>query len=146
MNDVKEQENVILTLSHKFEASLEKVWDAWTNPDVISKWWLPEGFTESKPNEVDLKVGGGFKYHMQPPEGEAFYAHGIFTEIIPNKLIKSTWLWSHSEQETFLTVEFKESNGGTELILIHELFTDEEQRNLHADGWEKCLDRIENLI
>ena len=98
------------------------------------------------PNEVDLKVGGGFKFHMQPPEGDAFYAHGIFKEIIPNKLIKSTWLWSHSDQETLLTIEFKESNGGTELILIHELFMDEAQRDLHSDGWQKCFDRIENLF
>ena len=146
MNDVKEQENVVLNMSRKFEATVEKVWDAWTNPDIISKWWLPDGFTEPKPNEVDLTVGGGFKFHMQPPEGDAFYAHGIFKEIIPNKLIKSTWLWSHSDQETLLTIEFKESNGGTELILTHELFMDEAQRDLHSDGWQKCFDRIENLF
>ena len=146
MNDVKEQENVVLKMSRKFETSVEKVWDAWTNPDMISIWWLHEGFTEPKPIEFDLKVGGGFKFHLQPPEGDSFYAHGIFKEIIPNQLIKSTWLWSHSEQETILTVEFKESDGGTELTLIHELFTDESQRDLHADGWQKCLDRIENLL
>lgn len=37
MNDVKEQENVVLNMSRKFEATVEKVWDAWTNPDIISK-------------------------------------------------------------------------------------------------------------
>lgn len=146
MSEIKEQENVVLNMSRFFDASVEKVWDAWTNPDNISKWWLPEGFTKPKPNEVDLKVGGGFKYHMQPPEGDAFYAHGSFKEIIKNKLIKSTWLWSHSDQETLLTVEFKESDGGTELIIIHELFTDAVQRDLHSDGWQKCLDRIANLF
>ena len=39
----------------------------------------------------------------------------------------------------------KGSDGGTELTLIHELFTDVAQRDLHADWWQKCLDRIENL-
>ena len=39
----------------------------------------------------------------------------------------------------------KGSDGGTELTLIHELFTDVAQRDLHADDWQKCLDRIENL-
>ena len=146
MNDVNEQENVILNVSRKIEASVEKVWDAWTNPEIISKWWLPEGFTEPVPTEVELKVGGGFKYHMQPPEGDAFYAHGVFKEIITNKIIKSTWLWSHADQETLLTIEFKKSDGGTELTLVHELFMDEAQRDLHGDGWQKCLDRIENLF
>lgn len=96
--------------------------------------------------EVDLRVGGNFKYHMKPAEGDAFYAHGVFKEIIPNELIKSTWQWSNGDQETLLTVKFNEVEDGTQLTVIHELFQDEEQKNMHADGWNSCMSRIERIL
>ena len=146
MNDVQEVETTALKVSKVYNATVESVWNAWTNPEEISKWWLPEGFTEPSSPEVDLKVGGEFKYPMKPAEGKAFYAYGVFKEIVPNELIKSTWKWSHADQETLLTVTFRKIDDGTQLTIVHELFGDEEQKNLHTDGWNKCMARIEEVL
>ena len=69
-----------------FDAPREKVWEAWTTPELIKKWWGPEGF--SAPSiEIDFRVGGKSTYAMQGPEGSewdrAMYSSGIFKEIIP---------------------------------------------------------------
>ncbi len=146
MNDVEEMESKTLEISKTYNASLERVWNAWTNPDEISKWWIPDGFTQPSIPEIDLRLGGELKYHLQPAEGDAFYAHGVFKEIIPNELIRSTWQWSHADQETLLTVKFTKVDDGTQLTIIHELFQDEDQKNSHSDGWNKCMSKIEDLF
>lgn len=146
MSEIDQQDNIALRVSKKLNASVAEVWNAWTNPEEIAKWWLPEGFSESGAPEVDLRVGGEFKYHMQPPDGDAFYAHGIFKEIVPNSKIKSTWLWSTSDEETELTIEFNETGDSTELVILHEFFTDEEEKNKHTEGWLGMIDRIEKLF
>ena len=146
MNETDQQDNVALKVSKNLNASVADVWNAWTNPDEIAKWWLPEGFSDSAQSEVDLRVGGEFKLHMQPPEGDAFYAHGIFKEIVPNSKIKSTWLWSTSDEETELTIEFNEVGDNTELVILHEFFSDEEEKNKHTEGWIACLDRMESMF
>ena len=146
MNEIDQQDNVALRVSRKLNASVADVWNAWTNPEEIAKWWLPEGFSESAPAEVDLRVGGEFKYHMQPPEGDALYAHGIFKEIVPNSKIKSSWLWSTSDEETELTIEFNEVGESTEIVILHEFFTNEEEKNKHTEGWVSCLDRMEKMF
>ena len=146
MNDVQEMETNTLEVSKTYNVTVETVWNAWTNPEEISRWWLPQGFTEPSVPEVDLRIGGNFKYHMKPAEGDAFYAHGVFKEIIPNELIKSTWQWSNGDQETLLTVKFNEVEDGTQLTVIHELFQDEEQKNMHADGWNSYMSRIERIL
>ena len=146
MNETDQQDNVALRVSKNLNASVADVWNAWINPEEIAKWWLPEGFSDSAPSEVDLQVGGEFKYHMQPPEGDAFYAHGIFKEIVPNSKIKSTWLWSTSDEETELTIEFNEVGNSTELVILHEFFSGEEEKNKHTEGWVACLDRMESMF
>ncbi|MCH7774239.1 MAG: SRPBCC domain-containing protein, partial [Bacteroidetes bacterium] len=58
MNEIDQQDNVALRVSKNLNASVADVWNAWTNPEEIAKWWLPEGFSESAPSEVYLRVGG----------------------------------------------------------------------------------------
>ncbi len=146
MNAIDQQDKVALTVSKNLNASVADVWNAWTNPEEIAKWWLPEGFSESAPSEVDLRVGGEFKLHMQPPEGDAFYAHGIFKEIVPNSKIKSTWLWSTSDEKTELTIEFNEVGDGTEIVILHEFLADEEEKNKQTVGCVGMIDRIVKLF
>ena len=146
MNDVKEMDTYTLEISKTYNATVESVWNAWTNPDEISKWWIPDDFSEPSTPEIDLRVGGEFKYYLKAAEGDAFYAHGVFKEVIPNELIISSWQWSHADQETLLTVKFIEVDDGTQLTITHELFKDEDQKNNHADGWNKCMLRINELF
>ena len=68
--------------------SPEQIWEAWTDPKTLMKWFCPRPWkvTECR---IDLKAGGEFYTTMQSPEGEAFPNNGCYLEVIPNK--KLVW-------------------------------------------------------
>jgi len=67
----------------------------------------------------------------------------MYREIVPNKKLVYTWAWeSTPERESLVTVEFKPSGNGTELVLTHEQFADSEARDKHQHGWNGCMDRL----
>ena len=70
-----------VTINRTFNASIELVWEAWTQPEHIAKWWSPKGM-ETKIIEHDFTVGGKWKYAMPMPNGQEFIAEGTYTEII----------------------------------------------------------------
>lgn len=81
MTDITE-----IRIEKVFDAPRTKVWEAWTNPELIKKWWGPEGFTAPS-IKIDLRVGGIYTYAMKGPKGSQWdrvmYSSGIFKEIVP---------------------------------------------------------------
>lgn len=122
---------------------------AWTQPDLITQWWLPENFSDPSA-EVDLRVGGAFRIGMRPPEGERFYAVGTFREVTAPERLVYTWRWEPSGPmdagETLVTVEFKERGRDTEITLVHERLASEKERDEHQEGWTGCLDRLARVV
>jgi len=57
----------VLTITRIFDAPRELVFKAWTDPKMLARWWGPHGFTNPV-CEVDVRVGGGIRIHMQGPE------------------------------------------------------------------------------
>jgi uncharacterized protein YndB with AHSA1/START domain len=64
----------------EFNAPVEKVWKAWTNPDILEKWWGPKPWTAIT-KSMDFRVGGVWLYCMAGPEGQKFWSHVKFTAI-----------------------------------------------------------------
>lgn len=68
-----------------FDAPVEKVWRAWTDPEMIKKWWGPEGFS-SPYAKIDFRVGGIYTFGMHGPKGSEWdrdmYSSGVYKEII----------------------------------------------------------------
>ena len=81
--DTKDQE---LFITRIFDAPCKSVWKAWTEPDLVKRWWGPKGFT-SPYCKIDLRVGGKFLYCMRSPEGKDYWSTGIYREIIPEERI-----------------------------------------------------------
>ena len=83
-----------------FNAPVEKVWEAWTNPELVKKWWGPEGFT-SPSVEIDLRVGGKYIFAMHGPAGSEWdrdmYSAGIFKEIVPHERLVMTDYFSDKD-------------------------------------------------
>lgn len=140
----------VLNLKRSIRTSREKVFDAWTNPDQLKKWFaVSEGFT-TLIAEVDLQVGGRYRLGMKAPgDNPLLVVGGVYQEIVhPGRLV-FTWQWESAdpnEPETLVTVEFLEANGVTEVQLTHELFTDIAQRDKHGEGWMGCINKLENLL
>ena len=107
-----------LNLWHRFEASPERVFDAWTRPETLRLWWCPAGWHLAE-IEMDLRVGGTYRISMWRESGAQIVAvHGRFLEIQPPKRLVYTWRWDGvfpDMPETIVTVEFRALAGGTEL-------------------------------
>ena len=71
-----------LRMTRVLPAPRERVYDAFTTPDLFAEWWGPRGFTAPRVN-LDPRPGGRYRILMQPPEGEAFHLTGEFREVEP---------------------------------------------------------------
>jgi uncharacterized protein YndB with AHSA1/START domain len=92
---------------------------------------------------MDVRVGGRYRIVMHAPDGEVHRVGGVFQEIVPNRKLVYTWAWeSTPERESLVTVEFKPSGQGTELLVTHQRFADEQARDRHQLGWNGCIDRL----
>ena len=66
----------------EFSAPIEQVWKAWTDPDMLEKWWGPKPWI-AKTKSMDFKVGGAWLYFMEGPEGQKHWSFVKFTAIEP---------------------------------------------------------------
>jgi uncharacterized protein YndB with AHSA1/START domain len=133
-----------LRIERSFDASPEEVFDAWTNPEVLKRWWAvhPDGSTPIA--DVDLRVGGRYRLAMENPDGERHTVCGEYREVErPNRLVY-TWQWELDSGEpahiSSVTVEFHERGDQTSVVLDHTGLPDIESRDRHAQGWSACLD------
>jgi uncharacterized protein YndB with AHSA1/START domain len=75
-----------IVVSRAFDAPRELVWEAWTKPEHVAKWWGPNGFTTTI-EEFDVSPGGRFKQVMHGPDGTDYPNLSIFREIVPSERI-----------------------------------------------------------
>lgn len=157
-----------IIITHEFNASVEKVWQAWTDPEKIKQWWGPEGF--SAPSiENDLRVGGRYVYAMHGPAGTEWdrdmYSGGEYKEIVPNeKLVATDYFCDENgnkispvdselespdfpdEQE--VTVLFQSLDGGrTRLTIIYPKPETEAEwqamlKSGMQEGWQSSLNKL----
>lgn len=136
-----------LTITRTFKAAPDKVFRAWSEPDLLKVWMGGKG-VESGYAEVDFRVGGGYRVRLQPPAGNPFYVEGIYQEIDPPKKIVYTWIFVGAEietGETLVTVDFVPQANGTQVTLRHEKLPNAQIRDIHAEGWTGLLSNIDDL-
>lgn len=138
-------------------ADRERVFDAWTKPELMRQWLCPSGSVGVSTNE--LRVGGAYSHEMIVPNGEAtcpggnvrddgstsYPHHGEYLEIRRPERLVFTWN-SVAVSNTRVTVELRSVPGGTEIMLTHELLPDEVQRQSHTEGWNGCLSNLEIVL
>ena len=129
-------------------APRESVWKALTDPDLLSRWWGPDGFT-SPSIERDLRVGGRYRIAMQPPEGELFHLSGEFRELDPPARLAYTFVWdppNPDDQETVVTLSLADLGDSAELTLEQGPFATEERLALHDGGWSDSFEKLKELL
>jgi uncharacterized protein YndB with AHSA1/START domain len=129
-----------------FEAPVEAVFDAWTNPEVLRRWWKAGPSHEVTIAELDLRVGGGYRLAMHDGEaGEDHVVHGTYREVSrPDRLVYS-WTWEgtgpYAGHESEVAVTFQEdAPGRTTVVIEHAGLLDDTSRAHHARGWNGVLD------
>jgi uncharacterized protein YndB with AHSA1/START domain len=109
----------------------------------MKHWFGPSDAFKIPETTADVRVGGRYRVVMHAPDGEVHRVGGVYQEIVPNAKLVYTWAWeSTPERESLVTVEFKPSGQGTELLLTHQRFADTEARDKHQHGWDGCLERL----
>jgi len=135
-----------LTIRRRFTASPERVYNAWTEPAQVARWFGPGGITVLE-SVFEPRAGGRFMIHARSAEGEDHHVSGTVREAIPNRKVVYTWAWqSTPERQSLVTVELKPDGDGTLLVLTHEQFFDEGARDRHNHGWNAALDKLEAYL
>ena len=127
-------------------ATPERVFDAWTNPDDLQKWWGPVG-VRCRSAEVDLRVGGQYRIANEFPDGTILWIAGEFEVVQRPRLLVYTWtVQTEAPKKERVTVQFEPHARGTDLILKHELIHTTKLRDQHQQGWLGCLDALVEFV
>lgn len=135
-----------LALTRIIRAPREKVFAAWTEPDLLCQWWGPGPVTCPKA-EVDLREGGAYRLANRELDGSITWISGRFERVKPPEELVYTWVVSIVPGEpTLVRVTFRPHPDGTELTVVHERFAVEAVRDMHLHGWNACIDKLEAML
>jgi uncharacterized protein YndB with AHSA1/START domain len=145
MNDTVTETIPSLTLVRRIKAPPARVFAAWTEAEVLARWFGPH-HTQVEEAEVDARVGGHFRIRLREDNGERHGVGGTYLEIESERRLRFTWAWvSTPERQSRVTVEFRAIPEGTEITLTHDRFADAETAIRHRRGWTESLERLTAL-
>jgi uncharacterized protein YndB with AHSA1/START domain len=138
-----------ILIVREFDAPRHLVYKAWTTPELVRRWWNAKR-GEVTTCEIDLRVGGRWRYVMVTADGFEVGFHGEFREIVPNERIVSTEVYEGMpEAEALNTLTLTEADGRTTLTILVE-HTSKEYRDAHIDsgmeaGMQDAMDLLEEV-
>jgi uncharacterized protein YndB with AHSA1/START domain len=148
-----------------FNAPREKVWTAWTTPELIKQWFAPKPLTCPSAN-VDLRVGGKYLHAMRDPSGKLFWSGGVYKEIRKPELIVASDYFANEKgepidpntygmgadfpKEGLVRTTFEDVKGKTRLTVHYEPKTqaayDAMLKTGMIEGWNMCLDNLAAVV
>jgi len=134
-----------LTVKKLILASRDRVFAAWTTPELMRQWFFPEGMSLVSA-ESDVRVGGRFRAAMSDGS-QTHTALGVYREIeVGRKFVFShSWL-ERDPLETQVTVEFTDQDGGTLVTVTHEGLGSEASVKGHEGGWLGTLQNLAKFL
>lgn len=142
-------EDRVLEIERHIKATPEKVFDAWTKPEQLVKWWGPEGFNVPE-HVISVVKGGGWRTVMRSPEGTLHTCAGVYRTIDRPNRLEFTWAWEQEDgkpgHETLVAVTFEPADGGTRMRLVQKTFESATARDGHRGGWTSSFDCLERLF
>jgi uncharacterized protein YndB with AHSA1/START domain len=138
-----------ILITREFDAPRHLVYQAWTTPELVKRWWSGrQGETTSV--EIDLRVGGRWRYVMVAAGGVEVAFHGEYREIVPNERIVTTQVFEipgAPEDEGVLNiVTFTEADGRTILTLLVQAHSMQERDLIMASGMEVGMQQQLELL
>lgn len=157
MSTAAEVATETVKVNHQYDFPVNQVFAAWTNPEALGKWFGPQSH-KCVIEKYEFQINGNYQIRMIPlvedtdcdgdPNADSVCA-GTFIEIIPNRKIAMTFGWIENGGDignTLLTIEFKETNGATEVSLLHERLPNKPSADAHRGGWEGTLVCLEEFL
>lgn len=130
-----------ITVETVVDAELNRVWDAWNDPEDIQQWNSAQDDWHTTRSTVDLREGGKFQSRMEAKDGSAgFDFEGTYTRVVPHESI--AYRMSDGRE---VEVEFVDQAGG---VLVKETFDAETENppELQREGWQAILDNFARYV
>jgi uncharacterized protein YndB with AHSA1/START domain len=135
-----------ILIAREFDAPKHLVYKAWTTPELVKRWWSGHR-GEMTTCEIDLRVGGTWRYVMVAEGGFEVAFHGEYREIDPNERIVSTEIYeAMPDGEALNTVTFTEVDGRTILTLLTQLATKQDRDGVINSGMEVGMQEQMDLL
>ncbi len=138
-----------ILITRDFDAPRHLVYKAWTTPELIKRWWAGDHGTVTSV-EVDLRVGGTWRYVMTANAGFEVAFHGEYQEIIANERVVSTEVFEGMPDARALTVNTFTDHGGRTTLSILVQHPTREHRDAHLNsgmegGMQEAMDYLEQV-
>jgi uncharacterized protein YndB with AHSA1/START domain len=143
-------------ITRTFDASRAAVWNAWTDPEQMKKWWGPKNFT-APVVKIDFRVGGKYLSCMRGPDGKDYWSTGVYKEIdAPQRLVVTDSFADEKgnpvpasyygmggdwPEELTVTLKLDEQDGETTMTLTHAGIP-VETREMCIQGWNESFDKL----
>jgi uncharacterized protein YndB with AHSA1/START domain len=138
-----------LVVSRLIDAPRALVFRAWTQPEHIARWWGPQGYITIF-CDMDIRIGGRYRFGMRSPEGIEQWKVGVFRELVEPERVVFTFAWEAPDgslgHELLTTVTFADQDGKTLLTLRQAVFETTDRRDDHLRGWTSCLERFSDYM
>jgi uncharacterized protein YndB with AHSA1/START domain len=138
-----------ILITREFDAPRHLVWKAWTTPELVKRWWHANR-GQATVCEIDLRVGGKWRYVMVADGGFEVGFHGEYREIVPDERLVSTEVYEGMpEGEAVNTLTLTEADGRTTLTILVQ-HSSKEHRDAHVEsgmeaGLQDALDLLEQV-
>jgi uncharacterized protein YndB with AHSA1/START domain len=134
-------------IERTFAASAEDVFDAWTSPEVMRRWFHCEPDWTTPEVQVDLQAGGRVRVVMRRPDGTEAGAEGEYTLIDRPRRLVMTWSFDDDPSNLqAMELSFSESEGLTTVLLVNSRISSEGRRRGQEWGWRGCLDQLGRVL
>jgi uncharacterized protein YndB with AHSA1/START domain len=151
-----------LVVRRIFDAPIDRVWNFWTDPKLVARWWGPKDYS-SPSCAIDLRVGGKYLFCMRAPAeqgGQDSYTAGVYRRIEPKRLLEFTQVLADAEgraidpasigmppdfpKEMIATVQFEAKGEMTKVTLTVLGWTPSQMFVYALAGWHQSMDKIED--
>jgi uncharacterized protein YndB with AHSA1/START domain len=126
-----------LVITRTFNAPARIVFEAWSKPELLKRWWAPKSTGVSLLScEADVRLGGSYRFEFGHEASKPMAFFGRYIEVTPHSRL--VWTNDESDDGAVTTVTFEEKNGKT-LLVIHELYPSKEALDAAAAGMESGM-------
>lgn len=133
-------------LETTFKSSIEKVWESWTNPTLIVKWFGSDPDGEVLKAELDVRPGGYFEITFQDSDLTQHTCSGVYYEVHPFSKLTFSWQWkSEPGVETFITLLLTPEGKYTRMQFEHAKLGSGSKHD-YAKGWQTTFAKLNRLL
>ena len=149
-----------LKLTRTFDAPRDVVFDAWTDPKLIERWWGPKGFTVPV-CKMDLRIGGVYLNCMRSPESKDYWSTGVYREIVrPERLVCTDSFADETGKvvpasyygmspdfplELVIKITFSSDEEGKTKLTLEHIGMPASEHEMCSSGWNESFDKLENV-